>query len=587
LENPKGQPWSSPPPEWLHRLPSLVLLALIHRTIIVLCTTTVASDAADYLRMAEMLSRGELQHALEFSYHPLFPMLTGMLGIPLGNFERAAYLVAVLSSSLAVIPLFHLVRAWWSERIARWTCILYALHPTLSLEGSEALTTGLFISLLISGIALIVFALRDANWALYPLGGIVAGLCYLTRPEGIYLVFFGVVGVAGALLRLLRTQGRVDPGSFRSGLFRLAGGTVVASFLWIMVAAPYLFWIHGFTGTWAISSRGAARDVWKIVTRPARALSGTAQAAVAPAPAPDPAVAKVDRSPADTHAPTSVVAPSQMPVISHRGSNRWVVLAKHLKSSFYWPLLPLWVIGVACCRREGGRWTSLLPLLGIALTCFAPPLISCLFGTHPRISHRYLLPGIPFLLPWAAAGFLAAWGWTARIASTSCKAGRFLFWAPQVVLVAAMLVKSLGFRRADEWTYIEAGAWLRQQSLPAPRQVLDSSEKTAFYGKCMIPLGFPLPWEGPRWIHIGNHWRLCPPMETAGSVSNSVRWTFEAVRKHELEFVILDEHRLRRFPPEFRKELELVGFERVAAFEKGSRSEGIGVWIYRLPAPRR
>jgi hypothetical protein len=103
----------------------------------------------------------------------------------------------------------------------------------------------------------------------------------------------------------------------------------------------------------------------------------------------------------------------------------------------------------------------------------------------------------------------------------------------------------------------------------------------------MLPIAFPPPWEGPRWIRSGNAWRPGDPSDPAASVSNSVRWTFDVVRQNNLGYLILDEYRLRRYPPEYRKELELMGFQLMAAFEKGGRSEGIGVWIYQLPGPGR
>jgi hypothetical protein len=572
----------APGPEWLGRLPVLVLIALVHRTIIVLWTTTIATDSADYLRMAEKLSQGEFRRALELSYHPLFSALTALAQIPLGSFERAGYLVTVLATSLAVVPLFHLVRIWWSERVARWTCLLYALHPTLSEEGSEVMTTGLFISLLIAGAALIAFAPRKGRWPLYPLAGFVAGLCYLTRPEGIYLVLFAAVGVATWLVRWIRRKGSsaedgaVD-GSTR-GLIRFLGGLLLASCVYAATAGPYILWIHDYTGRWALSSRGATLAMMDTLMPRKAPPSGPPAAAT---PAPQPADPKIDRvEPAPTIPPDRSSAPAP---ISHRGSPPLVVLAKDFKSAFYWPLLPLWVLGVAFCRREGGQWGALLPLAGMAFTCFAPSVLSCFIGSTPRLSHRYLLPGIPFLLAWAAAGFLAAWGWVSRrVGASASPRMASLAWAPHVILVALLLIKSIGPRRGDEWTFVEAGAWLRQQSLPAPRHIMDSSEKTGFYGNCISSVAFPSEAGGGRWIRSQGSWAPSGSPEAAGSVSDCVRRTFDAYRKHELGYLILDEHRLKRYPSGFRQELESVGFERVATFDRGGRSKGITVWVYRL-----
>jgi 4-amino-4-deoxy-L-arabinose transferase-like glycosyltransferase len=587
--------WKSIGTQKHSRLALLVLIALAHRAVIVAWSSTIATDGASYLSMAEVLFRGEIERALGFTYHPLFPLVAAMLGSILGTVEAGAYFATVVASSLAVIPLYLLIQLWWNERIAFWSCLLYALHPVLSIESAEVHPTGLFLSLFIASIALGVLALKRNNWWLYPLAGATAALCYLTRPEGVYVVLFDTIALLAAVFRLIHSQRRAGTSVRLSMMDRwypwasMASGVLSAIFVYALLTAPYVLWLHGFTGRWTMTARSAGLSLLSAGTGPLTR-------------APDPSSSPNSKTPSPKKLPSEVKPPPPSSVIGepssdpgraaspgrtsrHGNPHSLGTLLRKLERAFYWPLIPPFIVGIVCCRRLGGRWPTLLAPLGIALFSFAPPILLMVISETHLLSYRYLLPGIIFLLPWMAAGCVQIFDSMVHVAAQRRAKIRWVFVAiPYVILFGTLLMKTMGPQRAEEISMIDAGRWLRLQHIVTPPRILTSSEKIAYYGGA-VPLEFSASGK-PRWVYQGGSWEADIGQPGVARVSDATRQSVEACKTWAPTFVFLDERSLRLFPADFPRELEEVGFEQVAIFGKVAHQRGLSIWAFRLRETR-
>src|SRR5688572_15516294 len=239
---------------FLRPLPLLVL-AFALRAALALWTSTLAADGAFHLMTAQGLLDGRFGELLgTWRMHPLNPILTAGMGTLLGGVEAGGTVVGVLLSSLALLPLMALARRFWSERIAGWTGLLYALHPTLVHEGTEVLNTGCYLFFFLSALAAGVFAIETRRRALFALCGLACGLLYLTRPEGLLVPFFLALMLLGRL--------KSDPK-------RLALGGLLAVAIAVAVSAPYLLWLRSHTGRWTLTTRAAAQLLASPSTEPA------------------------------------------------------------------------------------------------------------------------------------------------------------------------------------------------------------------------------------------------------------------------------------------------------------------------------
>jgi hypothetical protein len=591
---------SAPPirrdPIVLRRFLPLALLALAVRAVVALWTTTIAADAAYYLWIARDFAAGRIESALgsHLGIHPMYSLLTALLGTPIRNLEAAAYAVSVACGGLAVIPFYLLVRTWWNDRIALWAGLTYALHPMLIHEGSEVMSTGLFLSLFITSVSLFVWARRTGRLACYTLAGFAAAACYLTRPEGVYLVALFVAAVLWMVARRFwsrtaapRSEAPAPPAEATPSVAAL--GFAVCALAFLVAAGPYLLWIHARTGTWSFSTRPSAAFLTRLLgadafeMAPPWALPGQSRGAPPSAPASpsgDPVqpvrVAAPAPSPSAPAAPAGatsppVPAPPHYPTAGSRGAS-FIHVIKRCASAFCVVLLPFGLIGFLLCRRLGGEWQRLFPALGIAAAAAIPPvaLYVATRGSY-GFSCRYLLPSVVFLLPWCAAGIVQGYDWLTRF-RPQVRIGRFMATPASLLpllLTALVAAKGLGPRRADEKPMIAAGAWVKSELAGAPARALATREKLAYYAGC----------EHVPWPRAGG------PHDDPTATDAYVRQIRQTCQTQGIGWLLVDDFSLRKFPAGLHEGLAAQGFREASRFPANGSA---GRWtnavrVYRAP----
>jgi 4-amino-4-deoxy-L-arabinose transferase-like glycosyltransferase len=195
----------------------------------------IARDGITYLEAAGAFARGDWGAGLAHHYPPLYPLLTCLVsGLGPGLGERAACLAGALASALAVPAAACLAARAGGRDAGLLAGLLAAVSPMLVWLSGEALADGLYLGLILAGLASAQVALEresgSAAW-LAPAGsGLVLGLAYLARPEA--LAVLGAVG----LTFLLAPRSAGWPRRFRD--LALLGAPALAAGL------PYLVWIQ-------------------------------------------------------------------------------------------------------------------------------------------------------------------------------------------------------------------------------------------------------------------------------------------------------------------------------------------------------
>jgi hypothetical protein len=555
------------------RLGLLAGMALLHRLILHAFTTTIGTDGPAYLEMARLFSVGSTSEAMSSRLHPFFPALVAAIGSPFGSMETGAIIVSIGASSLAVIPLYFLIRDLWTERLAFWTAAIYALHPIIALETSEVLGTGLFLSLFIAGFSCGMLALRGKRWVLFPLCGFLAGLCYLTRVEG--LVLFPAFGTAALGVLIFRRP-------LEAGWGRLAFGLGAALVTALLTAGPFLIWIHSSSGVWALSPRPSSTQVWSHLSTEPETPGQLVSKPPEPTPAKPPPPTIPDKPP--TPAPTVETPkhPAPTPPPKEPGPAREI--GKKLLRAVYWPILFFILAGVAC-RRPLGQPVGTSVLLGLlAMICWIPPCLYFILVPGSHLSHRYLLGGVLFLLPWAASGMIrlgdAVAPLLARAGPARLRAG--VAW----VLLAALLTgKSLGPRRPEEITYLEAARWAKEQKIPPMAKVIDTTGKIPYYAGCRSDSLWQEPQHPGRWVRTSRTtFRPRTGGDEALSFSHDAYLTFCIVHSRRAPYLFVDERTVTHYygGEQYLRELESIGFEKVTQFDRSGNRRGTTVWVYRI-----
>ncbi len=192
-------------------------------------------DSYQYLRAATTFANGQGLRDMSGNpftvLTPLYPLLIGILHrlTPAMDIETTARLVSLAGATTAVIALYWLLRSRYSLRFSLAVTLLFALLPLRVWSGLWALSEGLYLGLVMLGVA-VLFRPQNRSWFSAAAGGVLLGLAYLTRPEA-NLFLAGV-------LTLFFLKARRGP---KTALVILAG--------FLLVALPYHAWVYSVTGS--------------------------------------------------------------------------------------------------------------------------------------------------------------------------------------------------------------------------------------------------------------------------------------------------------------------------------------------------
>jgi 4-amino-4-deoxy-L-arabinose transferase-like glycosyltransferase len=393
----------------------------------------IQSDGARNLRIAEMIEGGRFTEALLVGVPPpppLHPLLTVLLDLPIGNRLAAGIAVSVILGGLAVLPLYALARRTWDDRVATVAAALYALLPAIVDFQIEPITEGTFMFFFIAAMAVGWSAMEERSWERTVAAAGCAALAWLTRPEGIYLL---PLFVAAALMRF--------------GRFALLAVPVFLA-TWLVLAYPYLSFIHAQTGRWQASLSPIPRMILDVFTgaRPAGIANENFE---------------------------------EYRVVREHG----IILggAVHLATNFgkvlFYVLVPFLLLGLCKPKLALGRRPLLAFQLLAAFGYLIPIALS--FVASTPFSHRFLITPAALLLPVIAVGIVRVSEWTRRPQALPILAG---------ALCLAMAVRDFRPRRSDKLGMKEAGLAILKTIGPGKR-VFSPYSPVEFYARSTyVPL---------------------------------------------------------------------------------------------------
>ena len=137
-------------------------------------------DAPHYLDLARYGYEATGERANWLVFYPLFPWLTRLVGLPLGDYLIGAFIVSTVASFVAATLLYRLVRLDHDAEVANRAIWFFAIFPTAYIL-HIGYTESLFIALVLG----CFLAARHDRWAL---AGVLGALACLTRVNGLLLV---------------------------------------------------------------------------------------------------------------------------------------------------------------------------------------------------------------------------------------------------------------------------------------------------------------------------------------------------------------------------------------------------------------
>jgi len=495
----------------------LGLTALILRIVALVFNDVVTPDGYYYAALAKGFVTGRLPGEFAVSWPPLYPALIALFSPVFREPELAGRAVSLLAGCALLAPTYWLVKGSFGHRVALIAAGLVAAHPLLVYFSVQFLTeathTLLFTGAVYAGWA----ALVRGRLKYFFLTGALFGADYLTRHEAFgYILPMAALTLAGG--RFVRRVG--------AGRTLLNLGALLLGFTFL--ALPYLVYIRRETGAWGISGKAASHILGS--PRYRDAVTGEPRSGLSDNPPPKVLLSRLAKS-----------AKRQFQLLNMVFPLHFVLLA-----------------GLGLFRRH---WTRGRLIKELYLSVFVAASLLGYVLAVPNV--RFLVPLLPILLRWVAAGVseLVVWGLgsEARVRGKRPKGAK---WrdaanAGAVVLLtlsmAPLFVYLLeGDKNINYRWQKQAGVWIREQAGGREPLIMARSPLTSFYS-------------GGRYVYL-------PAVE--------LREVVEAARSKGVDFVVFSERQAGQPSPTPSDENDFAAsglcLERVFGKEQGYR-----VSVYR------
>jgi 4-amino-4-deoxy-L-arabinose transferase-like glycosyltransferase len=417
------------------------------------------NDGPIFIGLARMLSSGDFAAALTHPFHPLYPLAISVTQIFFERWDQAAVAVSILAGTASTAALFVFLRGAFNRQLAWIGALLFAVHPYAVAHSADVQSDGLYTFLFLSAVALLWKSCRARSVGAALATGLVAGLAYLCRPEGLGVALVGV-GIFGLMIVLGKWE-------VRRGICGVAA--LVAGML--LFVLPYVTALHAQSGVWMITQKKSV-SLAVVPVRP----SPLAQEAMLQDPFLETVVrgSRVPKRVADVSAPN--------PTGLQRVLTAGFALFQTLADAMRWEIVVLAFLGALGGLRSR---PSREAFVGVLVCAYLVVLFMLAFQSG-YVSRRHTLPIGILLLGYAAAGVPVAgkWGvenarrlWPSMAPATPFRAALVGVCLVMLIAIPVALQEKRGERVAER----EAAEWLSRQPAARGAPVASYKQRTAYY----------------------------------------------------------------------------------------------------------
>jgi len=401
----------------------------------VLMAKGISYDGAAYGFIARDFLRHDFAGGLSSALHPFYPFLIYLVSPGPQHVEIAGRFISLFFGTLALIPVFYLVKEVAGQKEAVLSGLFYSFHPYLVTYSGMLLSEATYWGLFTLSAYFFWTGLKRRKVLRSIASGFFLALAYLTRPEGMGYLFIFVMW--------LFFYGGLKAGWFRKIL--LFGGVILP---FLMFSILYIIHIHQETGQWFISKK--AVGVQAELLRKGEQIDGS--------------IVKVLR----------VGQKSGMQHII-KGLAENVIqnipfIAYHYFRAYHFALWLFLIFGLVRPRQK--------EILGeLFLASF---VLFHLFSlsAFTKASIRLSIPLIPISLFWAGSGVLGIQRYFHKI--NASKAEKWVF-ALVLLSILIQLPQSLKAERRHRMDEKAVGFWLMENT-PKDSVIMSNSPLETFYG---------------------------------------------------------------------------------------------------------
>ncbi|MDJ0868867.1 MAG: glycosyltransferase family 39 protein [Myxococcota bacterium] len=441
---------------WL-ALALLLAVAAALRWVAWLRTVAIFNDGPRFLAQAQAMEAGDWRTAFAEAYHPLYALATLAVHRLGPDWETAGAVVSIAGGTAAVGFLFLFLRETFGSPVDWLGAGLLAVQSRAIEFASDVQSDGLYLGLFAAALWASWRALASRSSRVAVGAGLLAGLAYWTRPEGLG------VALATAGVGVLHCARGHWPRTEWRWVAALALGAV-------LLTAPYVVLLHAETGEWRLTSK---KSVSQLVGAPTGAVAPTPARSVPPQASP-------------TRRPGSVAPPALPdPPPPAAGERGWWEAARelvgHARSTSRYAVILLVPLGLWISRG----WPGERGLFLLSLVAIYGAVLFALTLNAGYVSRRHVLPFLMLLFGYAgigavAGGELLGRGWQ------RATGGRGEVRPVVAATCGALLIAGLTLhrqaepKRSDQWAERRAAEWLRIHA-PEGGRVAGERRRVGYY----------------------------------------------------------------------------------------------------------
>jgi len=123
---------------------------------------------------------------------PLYPMILGIFNLVFSNYFLSGVLLGIISGSLVIFFNFELIKKIFTPQLAFFATLILAVNP-IFVQYTYSAGTDMVFNALATGTLFFFFREKDLNYKNLIIAGVLGGLSYLTRYNGVFLLGFIVI----------------------------------------------------------------------------------------------------------------------------------------------------------------------------------------------------------------------------------------------------------------------------------------------------------------------------------------------------------------------------------------------------------